>query len=709
MFLLPRQFVNSTYWDESVRIGIDATSLPGHYAGAGRYILGLIHGLAAGKAKKNEYVIYCKERDRTLFTDLPENFELSTIPNLSRPRRLAWQMWQLKTQLERDGIDVWHATHYVVPLVKLHIPIVVTVHDLAFFHFPEFYDQRKLYFFRWMIRKALKVADSVVAVSNSTLKDIKKLFPDSKNCRVIYSGVDRLFFTPKNGQTPPTGKAYILSVGTHERRKNLPFLVDLFAQLAQRFPDLDLILIGKPENDTPAIRTSIAKHGLQGRVLCPGYVSDQKLLQFYQHAHLICQPAHYEGFGFPVLEALACGIPVLISDRPSLNEIGAHYVFKAPCNRREDWLQSISGLLQNPPGPQQREIARNYARQFSWEETGKQMESLFEQVHAERNGKFISATPVQLALRATPRVPASFSSLEFAIIKTLAFAQIFEYPLKSNELFDGLLEYPCGRSQFNAALGQLLQFGAIQKTGPYYHLPQKDHLVPIRRQREKQTRGLLKKYRRWLKFVAYFPGVDSVSISGAAAFGNCKKNDDIDLFIITQPKRLWSTYLMLAFILKMFNKRQMICLNYLIAKNAHEPIRPHLYTAHQIAHLRPFYHAKGLMDYQRQHAWVRNFLPQGGASSPVCIFPARPNSLCKMLKKIIRLPLFDLVEALAFRLYRQRILAKTRNLPNQESIAVNEEVIKLFTHDHFSTIMDKYQNELEQCMAFFPAALKTEI
>ncbi len=672
-----------------MRIGIDATCLPAHLAGAGRYILGLIKGLAELRSG-HEYIIYCKQRDIRHFQNLPENFSCSVIQAANRPQRIWWELKGLTDRLRQDGVDLWHATHYLIPVVRLHCPVVVTVHDLAFFRFPQCFSPHKRYFFRWAIAHAVRRADFVVAVSRSTLADLEQYFPGARPMTFVYSGIESSFFEPRNGHPPAHTRPYLLAVGTQDRRKNLTFLIETFARISRDYPDLDLVLIGKTENDSSQIQATIQRHNLGGRVHCLGFVPDHVLRSFYHGASLLCHPAQYEGFGFPILEGLACQVPVLASDRPSINEIGGHHAVLAACGAISEWEAAIRHLIANPPAEAQRKTAREYAKQFDWRQTARHMQRLYEEVYqgCKRNG--FGPTKRAQQNRPEPTVSSGNQAVCEAVLKTLAYSHLFQYPLTEKEILQGLFEVQAGEREVQAALQSLLRRRVIQKQGMYYGLAGHDRFIEVRRQRERRTMQLLQENKDWLHFIAHFPGVKALALSGTAAFANCKDRDDIDLFVITEKRRLWLTYSLLAVLLKIAGKRHLFCLNYLVADGAEDIQEQTLFVAHQIVHLRPVTNAPCVKAYIARNGWVRRFLPQGGMDWPIEFRLKGKSRWQRLLAGIWKLPVLDLFDMAAYWVYRRRILSLTSHL-GTDSIVLNRKIIKLFTNNHLDRVMRAYR------------------
>ncbi|TFV90357.1 glycosyltransferase family 1 protein [Blastococcus sp. CT_GayMR16] len=232
------------------------------------------------------------------------------------------------TGLRRAPGTLLHYTADTGPLVPTRAPTVVTVHGIASRHVSGIRSQRQEATWRARVRRAIAASDAVITVSQSSARDIATVFEiDQSHIRVIYHGIDPRYFA-QTDETPPsrrlaavveeTGGQFLLYVGNIEPRKNLAALIDGHA-IAQRTSGApDLVIAGKPAwNSDSSMKAIAAAPGV--RYL--GWTEEEEKLWLLQHAVAFLFPSQYEGFGFPVLEALACGTPVVCSDRGSLAEV----------------------------------------------------------------------------------------------------------------------------------------------------------------------------------------------------------------------------------------------------------------------------------------------------------------------------------------------------------------------------------------------------
>jgi len=264
-----------------------------------------------------------------LFTPQPLNFPLPAnfAVVVGGPKRL-WTHLYLGKVAQECGADVLFVYHHVLPY-NLKIPGVVTIHDVASLIFPEHYSKREKFYQDFGNRLAISKAAKIIAVSETTRQDFLELYDVSeKDIIRVYNGFSSNF--TKCSSEPVTvrrkynlNKPFILFVGALEPRKNVTNLVLAFQILKERFKPwpYDLVLAGSLGSSTEEINQLAAAAGLTDSVKMLGRVNRSDLVALYLAAEVFVFPSWYEGFGFPVLEAFACKVPVVASRIPALLEI----------------------------------------------------------------------------------------------------------------------------------------------------------------------------------------------------------------------------------------------------------------------------------------------------------------------------------------------------------------------------------------------------
>jgi glycosyltransferase involved in cell wall biosynthesis len=314
----------------SYTIGIDARKL--HDFGIGTYVRNLIYALA-DLDHENRYVVFSRSPAAgTPLADLPENFQVvaerSPVYSLREMVALSWRLFRLK-------LDLYHATHYVLPAV-VPCRVVVTIHDIIHLLYPEFLPSRLAFFYaQRMIRRGLTRGDRIITVSQNTKADLMEYFEvDGTKIDVVYNGVDDVF----RRHLPPDEleralksleitRPYVLFVGNPAKKhKNLDNVVKAYARARQIQPfDAPLVCVGDRTSAGFKFLQRAAQLGIGDRVLLLGHVAPEALPAIYQGASLFLYPTLYEGFGLPVAEAMASGVPVITSNTSSLKEIAEGY------------------------------------------------------------------------------------------------------------------------------------------------------------------------------------------------------------------------------------------------------------------------------------------------------------------------------------------------------------------------------------------------
>ncbi|HVF20094.1 MAG TPA: glycosyltransferase family 1 protein [Mycobacteriales bacterium] len=316
------------------RVLVDATAVPADRGGVGRYVDGLIAALDAADA---DLAVACQRSDAERYGRLAPSARIVAGPAAisHRPARLAWEQTGLPMVAQQVQADLVHSPHYTLPL-RAGRPVVVTLHDATFFTEPDMHTAVKGTFFRSATRTAIRRAARCLVPSKATRDELVRIVDaDATKLDVAYHGVDTAIFRPP---TEPEAKrvrarlglgdgaAYIGFLGTIEPRKNVPNLIRGWVQAFQGDDDAPaLVLVGGAgwDDDVDAAVRDIPA-GM--RLLRPGYLPLGDLPGFLAEASVVAYPSHGEGFGLPVLEAMACGAAVLTTERLSLPEVGGDAV-----------------------------------------------------------------------------------------------------------------------------------------------------------------------------------------------------------------------------------------------------------------------------------------------------------------------------------------------------------------------------------------------
>lgn len=286
-------------------------------------------------------------------------------------------------------VDLLHVPHVNAPL-GASVPLVVTIHDLIPFHFPEAIASPvgRLYF-QAMARLAPRRARRVLTVSENTRQDLIALaHADPQRVESVPLAADALFSQSASPEVRRRVRErfdlpdrYLVYAGQWKAYKNVDLLLEVMARLDPlRFPDLRLVLVGKEDARVP-MKAEISRRGLEGRVVLTGFVSDEELLALYQEATLFAFPSRYEGFGLPPLEAMAAGVPVLASDRASIPEVVGNAGLLLAPDRVLEWLEAIQSLCTDPARRERLSLqGRARASEFSWGRTAERTVAVYRRV-----------------------------------------------------------------------------------------------------------------------------------------------------------------------------------------------------------------------------------------------------------------------------------------------------------------------------------------
>lgn len=284
--------------------------------------------------------------------------------------RTFWSQARLPMHLRFNRYDVLHSLDHKLPRVQ-SCATVVTLYDLGFLKFPDSAEKFHRERFLWFTRDAVRRATRLIAISQSTKDDICEYFSvPAENVDVVYLGVDKRVYH-ENVSPVTRSRPYILSVGTLQPRKNYATLFEAF----RRFCDLctepiDLVVVGQRGWLWEGIVRDARYGRYADRIHLLGYIPDEAMPGFYSGALMLVMPSLYEGFGIPVLEAMACGTPVICSCVSSLPEVvGGAGVLINPMEE-DSWTEAMLLLLQSS---QHRDELRfrglQRAKEFSWERT----------------------------------------------------------------------------------------------------------------------------------------------------------------------------------------------------------------------------------------------------------------------------------------------------------------------------------------------------
>ncbi len=375
-------------------IGFDAKRIVRNGTGLGSYGRTLVNDLAVAGAGNLSLRLYAPDAGRDeLRTQIAESaYVTSCYPQRNRFFPLnsslftsLWRSRGIVNDLLRDGVQLYHGLSGELPqgLRKAGIRSVVTIHDLIFLRHPEYYHWLDTKIYAWKFRKTIQEADHIIAISECTKRDIIELGGVSEDkITVIYQSFASRFKetsakrlstngAQEGARCEGQGARYILSVGTIEERKNTLLAVKALQHLPE---ELSLVLVGRPTKYAETIRQYAAKHGLAKRVKLLHGVSDEELPRLYAGAEAFVYPSRYEGFGIPIIEAIAMGLPVVACTGSCLEEAGGPDSLYVDADDAEGLAAAMQQVLRGAAGREERITrSREYIRRFEGNDVARQV------------------------------------------------------------------------------------------------------------------------------------------------------------------------------------------------------------------------------------------------------------------------------------------------------------------------------------------------
>jgi glycosyltransferase involved in cell wall biosynthesis len=377
-----------------VRIAIDASSVPPLPAGAGVYAIELVRAMAE-RDRHDGYALFARGAWADDVTAGRKNWRWECVGARSRPARLTWEQLRLPSRVARLDIDVLHSTHHTLPLRPMQAARVVTIHDLTFFRIPARYPLVRRIYFQTLTRLSARVAEAVIVPSETVASDAARiLMLDPAKVHVVYEAAGARYapvapdaaraVARRHGVEPP----YVLSVGSLEPGKNRSRLIRAMARLrAEGFPHR-LVIIGQPAWKHEAEQRLPEELGIEDGVHVLGYVAGEDLPALYCAADVCALPSLYEGFGLPVLEAMACGTPVLTSDVSATAEVAGDAAVLVDPLSVDAITDGLRRLLRD--GGLRSELARRgreRAGEFSWKRAADETHAVYRHAAAARAGE----------------------------------------------------------------------------------------------------------------------------------------------------------------------------------------------------------------------------------------------------------------------------------------------------------------------------------
>ncbi len=382
-----------------MRIAVDAHAIGNRQTGNEVYVRNLLQRFVKLEPR-NDYLAYVSAKRGGV--DIPDRVKTRRV-SANPFVRLGFQ---LGAQLREDRPDLIHV-QYTAPL-RCPVPIVVTVHDVSFLYHPDFFSPFRQRQLAITVERTVRRAARIVTCSDFSRQAIASAYRlDPETIHVAHNGVAPGFKPVSQRQAKAIVRdrygisaPFLLCVGNLQRRKNQSGLIRAYELLIQAHPEFaqDLVFVGKDTSQSSEIRDLARKSPLRQRIHFVGFVADEILPSFYNAADLFVFPSFYEGFGIPLLEAMACGRPIASSNRTAMPEVTGKTAvhFDPACTH--SIAQALHDMLANLDLCQKLgEAALHRSRTFSWDTTASAVLDVYREVAGVPSRTLESTAPRALA------------------------------------------------------------------------------------------------------------------------------------------------------------------------------------------------------------------------------------------------------------------------------------------------------------------------
>lgn len=336
-----------------MKIGFDAKRAFFNRSGLGNYsrhTISILSRFASG----NEYFLFTPSTKNSIDFEKKTNIRVNTAKGLYKIFPRPWRSYKISNELQKYNIDIYHGLSNELPynIKKSGVPSVVTIHDLIFLRFPEFYlaHDRKIYHSKFL--KSCENANRIIAISEQTKKDIVHFFdiPEQK-IDVVYQGCDPIFNNnlvdiqlQKIKEKYNLPDKFLLNVGTIEERKNI---FSVIKSLNEKKVTIPLVIVGKKTIYYTKIQEYVSQNKMHNQILFFHDVPFVDLPGFYQLSEAFIYPSLFEGFGIPILEAISSGIPVITNKEGCFKEAAGDNSLLINVQHSDEIANSIMQVLNN--------------------------------------------------------------------------------------------------------------------------------------------------------------------------------------------------------------------------------------------------------------------------------------------------------------------------------------------------------------------------
>lgn len=636
-----------------MKIAFDGTVLHGRKSGVGYYCEELLKAMLAMN-HSDEFFVFSHQ---PVAWNAPSNGNLKFTNSVHCPVRAFYLHALLPGILDRIQPDLSHYTNFLAPVFEDR-PYVVTVHDMSLETLRSAHPIAKRLYTRRLAPRAARNARLVLTNSEySKWEIVRHLSIPEDRIRVTPLAPGPEFKPTRAGRE---GNPYFLYVGNLEPRKNLERLIEAFARMPSK--EHDLIIAGNRWYRGDSAEHKARALGLDGRVKFLGYVPRPELPGLFSGATAFVYPSLLEGFGLPIVEAMACGTPVITSKTSSMKEVAGDAALLVDPTSVLELTEALAMLAEDAQARQ--DLSRkglNRAAQFSWTRTAELT------LDAYRDA--LEHSPATIAVK-----QPSQDSLEAAILKTIEHAKLFQYPLSSEELRERLFEVKAADAVFRRALEAL-------------KLQPDEDLIRIRAAREKISDEAIREVGPHLRTMASMPFVRMLAFSGATAHRNMSAAEDIDLFMIVEDGKLWAVFLMFMIWAKIKGLRNRLCVNYVISESALPLFEHDTFTAEQLISLKPVYGKSVYKRFIAMNRFVYHCFPNFEVSRSQDYYPElKPAARKWLLEAVLRIGPVQILER-----FSRKVLGRylSRKITHESDVQLDPRRLKLHLRSHKKAILNR--------------------
>lgn len=651
-----------------MRIAVDISTVTADASGIGKYTARLVDALAGG-----------------LLAEAGHELALIAAPGIDEARTHAWPrptlgpsphrhrfvQWDAPRLLDRLDVDVALFPGGHVPLAA-PCPTVAFVHDAALARVPQHFRRRKQLLGPPYLAASLRASTLIATVSETSRHDLETLHGVRNDRLIVVPGAAELAAV----SVPPMERArpYLITVGTLEPRKNLRIVIDAF-HASGLAAEVDLVVVGGHgwlSDDLEAeLRELPASSAIQWR----GYVRDGELTAWVRGAVASVFVPDWEGFGLPVIEALALGTPVIASDIPALREVGGDVVTYVPPRDVVALGRAMRIACDSPRSSRDTEARIGRARRFSMRDGARRLITRLEALVPQRVRR--GPTPERIA-----------TSAAGAVVRAVAYADGFASPIAvedATRLAIGARADAAG----TAKLGRWV----TERDGAWV-LRGRETLLEDLDERRRRTRELLDAHGGTLRGIASLPFVRTLALSGGLAHANPGRHPDIDLFVITAEGRLYTAYTAIVLWTRLTGTRELVCANYLVDESALAvAYRRDLFTAHQLASARPVAGSRGFARWlAANESWASSYIPRATEpreASAGAVDERRVEGVRTTVEQLLS-PLGDALERTARRVWRWHLQRRAHEAPAPD-VVLARDVLKLHLTDYRARTLRRYE------------------